>query len=435
MPQRIVIIGSGFAGFWAALSARRLISLQLESGPQPKAAAAVEVIVVAPDANLVMRPRLYEAGPASMSAPVDDIYRACGVEFVHGIVDAIRAADREIDVVGRTTGVRSTMRYDKLVLAAGSQVVRPEIPGLGEHAFSVDQLEDAVKLENHLQSLPSIPASRARNTFVVCGGGFTGIEVATELPARLRAILGEKQDIRVVIVERGQDVGPDLGAGPRPHIVKALEDLKVESRLGSAVVSIDASGVTLASGEHIKTLTAIWTAGVFATPLTKQIPGEKDNFGRLHVDTDLRVPSVPDIFVAGDAVSAAADDSGHCTKMSCQHATPLGKIAGHNAAAELLNIPRLSYAQPVYRCCLDLGPAGAVVGEGWDLQVQYVGPEAKPMKRFINTSLIYPPKADPDLAFAAADPAFDGSDPAINHPTLNQYLREHGIPIQPSGVH
>ncbi|RWA11324.1 hypothetical protein EKO27_g3770 [Xylaria grammica] len=421
MPQRIVIVGSGFAGFWAALSARRLISLNPE-------AAEVDVSVIAPDANLVMRPRLYEPNPANMSAPVDDVYRACGVRFIYGIVDTIRTADHEIEMVNRA-GVRSAIPYDKLILAAGSRVVHPNIPGLSDYAFSVDQMEDAVKLDRHLQSLASKPPSKARNTVVVCGGGFTGIEVAAELPARLRAILGDEEDFRVITVERNQDIGPDLGSGPRPHIVKALEDLKVESKLGTSVISLDAEGVTLSSGERIETLTAIWTAGVAATPLTTQVSDKRDNFGRLHVDQDLRVASAKDVFAAGDAASAAADDSGHYAKMSCQHAGPLGKIAGHNAAAELLNVPAIPYSQPVYRVCLDLGSAGAMVGGGWDVNVQYSGLTAKPMKQFINTTLIYPPKANAADAFAVADPAFDGSDPAINHPTLNRFLLENGIPI------
>ncbi|KAI0459097.1 FAD-containing subunit of NADH dehydrogenase [Xylaria acuta] len=426
MPQRIVIVGSGFAGFWAALSARRLINLNLEKGNAED--TKIEVVVIAPDANLVMRPRLYEPNPATMSAPVDDIYRACGVNFVYGIVDTIRTADHEIEMVDRA-GVRSTVPYDKLVLAAGSRVVHPAIPGLDKYAFSVDQFEAAVKLERHLQSLASKPSSKARNTVVVCGGGFTGIEVATELPSRLRAILGEDADFRVITVERNQVIGPDLGAGPRPYIVKAFSDLGVESKLGTGVVGLDAEGVTLSSGERIETLTAIWTAGVAATPLTKQVSDERDNFGRLRVDQDLRVPTAADVFAAGDAASAAADDSGHCAKMSCQHAGPLGKIAGHNAAAELLKVPSIPYSQPVYRVCVDLGATGAVVGEGWEVSVQHAGPKAKPMKQFINRTLIYPPKAIAAEAFAAADPAFDGSDPAINHPTLNRFLQDNGIPL------
>ncbi|KAI0100267.1 FAD-containing subunit of NADH dehydrogenase [Nemania sp. FL0031] len=429
MSQRIVIVGSGFAGFWAALSARRLLSLNLEKGIAE--AANVEVVVIAPDANLVMRPRLYEPNPAEMSAPVDDVYRACGVRFVYGIVDTIRTENREVEIVDRA-GARSTMPYNKLILAAGSRVVHPDVPGLANYAFSVDQMEDAIKLDRHLQSLASKPPSKARNTVVVCGGGFTGVEVAAELPGRLRAILGEEAEFRVVVVERNQEISPDLGSGPRPHIIKALKDLGVESKVGTGVISLDAEGVTLSSGERIEALTAIWTAGVAATPLAKQVPGEKDQFGRLRVDQDLRVPSAKDVFAAGDAASAAADDSGHCAKMSCQHAGPLGKIAGYNAAAELLKIPTIPYSQPVYRVCLDLGAAGAVVGKGnahWEIDVQSTGHSAKPIKQFINRTLIYPPNANEADAFSAADPAFDGSDPAVSYPTLSRFLEEHGIPV------
>lgn len=425
MSQQIVIIGTGFSGFWAALSARGLISQSVSNGVA--GASKIEVVVIAPDANMVMRPRLYEPEPEKYSAPVDDIYRACGIRFVYGIVDKIRAADHEIEMVDRA-GARSTVPYGKLILAAGSRVVHPEmVTGLSEHAFSVDQLEDAVKLDRHLQSLASVPSSKARNTVVVCGGGFTGIEVAAEMPTRLQAIFGEGTDVRVVAVERNQEIGPDLGAEPRPHILQAFKDLGVETRLGTSVVAIDAEGVTLSTGERIETLTAVWTAGVVATPLTRQVSDSRDALGRLRVDEDLRVPSAADVFATGDAASAMADDEGHCAKMSCQHAGPLGKIAGYNAAAELLNIPTLPYSQPIYRTCLDLGAAGAYVGQGWELGTLYTGKAAKPIKQFINTTLIYPPKPIPADAFALANPASDGSDIEANYPSLGQFLKQQNI--------
>src|SRR3546814_5190433 len=85
-------------------------------------------------------------------------------------------------------------------------------------------------------------------------------------------------------------------------------------------------------------LTVIWAAGIRAAPLTAQIPAERDNFGRLLVDRDLRVPSVPDVFATGDAARAACDDLGNYALMSCQHATRMGAFAGNNAAAELLGV-------------------------------------------------------------------------------------------------
>ncbi|KAI1435411.1 FAD-containing subunit of NADH dehydrogenase [Xylaria sp. CBS 124048] len=407
MSKRIIIVGSGFSGFWAAVSARRLASISFEKGIL--GADRVDVVVVAPDANLVIRPRLYEPDPARMSVPVDDVYRACGVHFVHGIVDTIRTVDHEIEMIDHA-GVRSIMTYDKLILAAGSRVVHPSITGLHDYTFTVDQLEDAVKLERHLQSLASKPASKARNTFVVCGGGFTGIEVATELPYRLRAILGQKADIRVVVVDREQDIGAALGPGPRPHVVEAFADLGIESILSTSVAGVDASGVILSSGERIETLTPIWTAGVRASPLTTQVPGEKDAFGRLRVDEDLRVSSDKDVLATGDVACALTDgEGGHYARMSCQHAIPLGKIAGHNAMADLLQIPAIPYSQPLYVICLDLGATGAFFGKGWDFDSKWAGPGVKSVKQFINGLVIYPPRANAGEAFAAAEPVADYS--------------------------
>jgi NADH dehydrogenase FAD-containing subunit len=185
----------------------------------------------------------------------------------------------------------------------------------------------------------SLPPSSARDTVVVCGGGFTGLEIATELPKRLAHIPNH----RIILIDNSTEVGKQLGPGPRPVITQALEDLRIETKLGSAVAAIDANGVVLASGERIESKTVIWTAGVRASPLTQQIPGPKDGLGRLHVDHHLRVPSSRDIFATGDAACARLDTSGHYTMMSCQHAIPLGRVSGYNAAADLLGKPMIAY--------------------------------------------------------------------------------------------
>ena len=88
-------------------------------------------------------------------------------------------------------GTRKSLSYDRLVVATGSRLFRPNIPGLAEHGFSVDSLDDAVALDKHLHGLAKRPAVNGRDTVVVAGGGFTGIEAATEMPARLREILGK----------------------------------------------------------------------------------------------------------------------------------------------------------------------------------------------------------------------------------------------------
>ena len=205
------------------------------------------------------------------------------MRFVKGTVERIRTAGKAVDYVDGE-GTAATLGYDRLVLATGSRLFRPRISGLADHAFSVDQLDEAVELEAHILSLASLPDSPARNTIVVAGGGFTGIETAAEMPARLRAALGDDAAIRVVVVERADAIGPDLGPSPRPVIEQALAELGVEIKLGTAVTAIDADGITLEDGERIASRTVIWTAGMRASSLTEQIAAERDAFGRLQVD-------------------------------------------------------------------------------------------------------------------------------------------------------
>jgi NADH dehydrogenase len=322
---------------------------------------------------------------------------------VQGSAETIDTKSRTVDIVA-AKGARKTLSYDRLVVATGSRLFRPNIPGLAEHAFSVDQLDDAIALDRHLHSLADRPAGHGRDTVIVAGGGFTGIEVATEMPVRLREILGKDAKPRVIIVERNPAIAPDMGEGPRPIIEDALRKVGVETRLGVGVASLDESGVTLSSGEHIETETVIWAAGFRAAPLTAQIPGERDNFGRLLVDRDLRVPGVTGVFATGDAARAACDDAGNYALMSCQHATRMGAFAGNNAAAELLGVPTKPYHQEGYVTCLDLGEAGALFTSGWERKVKMVGDGAKKAKQQVNTVWIYPPKAERAAALASADP-------------------------------
>jgi NADH dehydrogenase len=403
MLPKIVIVGSGFAGMWSALAARRLISSNIANGGQD-----LEVVVVSPEAKLVIRPRLYEANPGDMSVSLKDLFQVTGVLHIQGKVESVLADKHEI-VFLDTTGTRIHYAYDRLIMATGSHLHRPDLPGLLEHSFDVDQIEGAVKLDTHLRSLASIMPSKARNTVVICGGGFTGIELAADLPQRLRGILGDSLGVRIVIVERACEIGPDLGPNPRPVIVQALKDLGVEMKLGASVTQIDSEGVILSNGERIETLTAVWTAGVVANQLNQQVPGEKDQAGRLRVDGHLRTFANKDIFATGDAAVAATDDKGNHSLMSCQHAMPLGTVSGHNTAADLLGLTMIPYSQPYYATCLDLGAFGAVVGEGWDREVLFQGTNAKPIKTFINSTLIYPPKACLAEAFEGADPTISAT--------------------------
>ncbi|EIK95740.1 hypothetical protein PMM47T1_15181 [Pseudomonas sp. M47T1] len=395
MKQHILILGAGFGGLWTALGATRLFN---QHGHRD-----TRVSVLAPQAELRIRPRFYEPDAHRLAAPIGDLLAAVDVDFIKGAAQAIDVAAKCVRYTD-AFGASQVCRYDKLVLATGSGLALPGAPGVAEHAFDVDQIEQAVRLENHLKALARQPESRGRNTVVVAGGGFTGIETATQMPGRLRAILGEQANIDVIIVDRGAQVGASMGAEIAESIAQASDALGVSWRLQSSVVAVDAQGVTLEDGQCIEAHTVIWTTGVRAHGLTAQVPGERDGLGRLHVDVNLKVIGQHDIYATGDVAHAATDELGNHALMTCQHAIMLGRFSGHNVAAQVLGVEPLPYRQPKYVTCLDLGAWGAVYTEGWDRQVKLVREEAKALKTQINTVWIYPPAADRDAAWAAADP-------------------------------
>lgn len=398
MPKKIVIAGSGFAGMWAALSGARAAALSDNEND-------VEITVISPTPHLHIRPRFYETAFEEMAPELGPLFEEVGVQHVAGIVDMIDANQHKVTLVNRD-GERATLPYDRFVLATGSTLFTPDIPGLKEHSFNVDQLSSALALDTHLKALAKKPESEARNTVVIAGGGFTGIETAAEMPHRLRNIFGANTVIRVVVLEQASAIGPDLGPGPRPLIEEAFADLGIEVQTSTAAVALDAESITTSSGKQIGTNTVIWTAGLRANSLASQIPGEHDRFGRVHADRELHAKDAKNIFVTGDVAMAATDSAGNLTLMCCQHALSLGRVAGHNAVAELLGLPTVQYSQLKYVTCLDLGPWGAVYTEGWDRQVKLVREKAKSLKQKINTEWIYPPKVNREAIFAAADPAF-----------------------------
>lgn len=396
--QQIVIAGSGFAGLWAALAATRAVAL---AGKEK----TVEVSVVSPTPNLTIRPRLYEAALDNMNPDLAPLLAAVGVRHIAGLVENLDPTAQRL-TIAHTDGSRATLGYDRFVLAAGSRLFRPPIPGLMEYGFDADQLDSAQALDAHLKDLAARQDSPARNTVVVAGGGLTGLETATEMPGRLRAALGLDAEVRVILVDSAAQVGAALGEQALPFIQEALAEAGVETRPGARVTALDASGVTLSTGERIDSDTVVWTAGMRANALAAQVPGEHDALGRVVGDAYLRAPAAPGVFVTGDTVRAATDGSGNVSVMSCQHALSLGRVAGYNAAAELLGLPLHAYSQPKYVTCIDLGPWGALYTEGWDRQVRFTRDEGKRIKQEINTVWIYPPAPDRDAIFAMANPDF-----------------------------
>jgi NADH:ubiquinone reductase (H+-translocating) len=305
------------------------------------------------------------------------------VKHVAAEVSAIDPVRRVADVA--TGAGERRLSYDRLVLALGSQLNRPGIPGLLEHGFDIDTYSAAARLDAHLIVLAKQQPSEARNSVLVAGGGLTGIELAANLPTKLRRLFGAGQ-ARVILADSAPRIGSNMGDQAIPIIGEALAVLGVETRANVAIAGIDAGGATLASGERIPAATVVWCAGMRANPLTTVIPVERDRFGRIPVDDVMR--------------------------------------AGHNVVADLLDKPMPPLRIDWYTTILDLGEWGAVYTVGWDREVVSRGTPAKETKTMINCQRIYPPRTrNREDILAAAAPVVtsppkrfpDGGTPEARH--------------------
>ena len=225
------------------------------------------------------------------------------------------------------------------------------------------------------------------------GAGFTGIEVAAEMVTRLRELAGDGAGaarVRVVLVERADVVGPDLGDKPRPVIEEALAALGVELRLGATVQSIDRDGMWLGSGERLEARTVVWAAGLRASPVAALASLPMDPLGRLRVDAGLRAEGATDVFAAGDVARAMADaraPHAHVLPARDDHRRLRRDQRGARSAR--------SGADTVCAAALSDLPRPRRVGRALHARL---GPRAgqgrqrgQAMKRQINTVWIYPP--------------------------------------------
>ena len=403
--KNIIIIGGGFAGLWSALGAARQID---------EHDGEICVTLISSNRYLTIRPRLYEPNPQSLRVPLAATLEPVAVALVEGTVRKIDHETKSI-TIDQPAGPPESREYDRLILAAGSTQRPLPLPGFADCSWNIDTYAAAVALDEHLQHVAQHPDSIGNGAIVIIGGGFTGIELAAEMRTRI-AIHSNTETaakLRVVLIEQSEVIGPDLGSNPRPEIEQALRAQNVELRTGIRVAEFDKSAVVLDDGSRIETTTVIVTAGLAANSLATQLAVETDELGRLPVDETMHVRGVPGVFAAGDIARAYTDDT-HIALMSCQHAMPMGRYAGYNAARELLGLPLRSYRQPNYVTCLDLGAAGAVFTTGWERTVELSGDAAKQKKRTINTKWIYPPSGSKTAILAMADVDYARNSNKIN---------------------
>lgn len=373
--SRIVVVGGGFAGLWAALGAAAVLD-------RTRGDRKARVEIVSPDDALVVKPRLHETDLRGVRVPFDRLLPQVGVVHRRAAVVGIDTERRRLALSGPYPG---EMRYDQLVFCAGGATPLPaSAPGV----HRVDSYERAVALREEALS----PGRRPLGGFaaIVVGAGFTGIEVAAELADTLGGGRQAGHGPAICLVERGPLLAPGFGSRARTAIEDALASLGIELRTAAAVSRVDGRGATLRDGERLDARLVVWAGGTRANPLARGLGIPLDGLGRIPVGADLATP-VDGVWAAGDCAGAKVDGT-RAAPMSCQHAIPQGRVAGRNAAAALLGLRPARYSQPLYLTCLDLGPAGALLTSGFERDsIVAAGAKGKRFKRFVNRSLIYPP--------------------------------------------
>ena len=367
--SKIFVAGGGFAGLWAAMAAAATRYRQDASN--------IEITLVSRDPHLCIRPRLYEGARPEMLVPLRPLLEAIGVAFEHAQISEVTPTTLRTEKGG-------TLEHDRLILAMGSHVAIPSVPGAAAHGFIVDTYEQTARLDAHLSKLDR--TAPGASTLVVVGASFSGLEIATSLRDRFGP------EGMIYLIDQQEVAGQSLGDSLTQEIKSALENANIQFLGGQSIASVAADQVVLSSGQEIGTQTTIFATGLRPSPLVNNI-GRQASDGRLQLDQHLKVVGHPDLFAAGDVGIAAADDV-HMTLMSCQHAMPMGVVAGQNAVLDLLGLNLQPYTQPDYATCLSLGTSNAVFTQGWDRTVTMSGAEGAAMKAQINKTWIYPPSPD-----------------------------------------
>jgi NADH dehydrogenase len=375
-PSRVLIVGCGFGGFYAARALERRLPRR-----------DVETTVVSPTDHLLYTPLLPEVAggvldPRDITVPLAGALRS---RLVLGRVLDVDL-DRRVAITTDPEGSRRELGWDRLVLAAGSVPRTPPVPGLAQHAIGFKTTAEAAYLRDHvlrqleLAATTDDPRSRAeRSTFVVIGAGFAGTELVAFLQrltvafARHRTA-GHPVTPRWVLVNAAPQVLPELGPRLGAAALRVLRGRGVDVRLSTTVEEVSADAVRIGDGTRIATRTVIWCAGVTPHPITHALGVPLDH-GRLPVDERLAVTGVPGVFAVGDL--AAVPDltrPGLLTAPTAQHAMRQGRTVARAVAASLGHGTARAYRHHDLGLAADLGGRHGIARP---LGIPLTGPAAR----------------------------------------------------------
>ena len=329
----VVILGAGFAGVGAV---RKL------------ADAEAEVTLIDANNYHTFQPLLYQVATAELDEhevgfPVRGMLRKqTNLTFMRERVTGI-------DLAAQTVGLEAAdpIPFDYLMIGLGAEVNYFGTPGAAEYSFPLYTMRDALRIKRHLLERleavdkdPSL-ADDGALTFGIVGGGATGVEIAGALAELLEEQLDTDfrnlpiEKARVILFEMGEHLLAPFKAKLRDYAKSALEERKVDVRLGEGVKSVTATDVTLQSGETIRMATLIWAAGVAARPFVRSLGIEPGPGGRIPVLPDLSIPGHPKVYAVGDIAAIASDESEHPLPQLGSVALQSGDHAGHNISRQL----------------------------------------------------------------------------------------------------
>jgi len=338
--RRVLILGGGFGGVYTALGLER--ELRLED--------RTEITLVNNENFFLFTPLLCEivSSQIDTSHSVNPLRRMFKhTRFVEGEAVTLDPQARHV-TVRHPNGSTYDYPYDHLVVTMGARQGYFGMRDVQEHALTVKTLGDAIHLRNWaIQMLETAdterdPATRARLlTFVVAGGGFTGVEVAGELNDLLRQILPSypsiaQRDLRVILVEARERVLPEFDERLARFTENVLKAHGVELMLGASVAGASADEVRLKGKDPIQTRTLIWTTGVAPNPFVQENPITKDAKGWVTVDAHFRVLGMPGVWALGDCARIPDIlNPGHYLPALAQHAIREGRHLAGNIAASI----------------------------------------------------------------------------------------------------
>jgi NADH:quinone reductase (non-electrogenic) len=307
--RRIVIVGAGFAGIAAARGLRR---------------CDADVVLIDRRNHHIFQPLLYQVAtavlaPAEIAAPIRQLVeKQQNLTVMLAEVTAVDLKSRSVDVSYPTSGIHK-IAFDYLILAAGMQPSYFGHDEFSRHAPALKTLTDAAAIRTkildayELAELTDDDAERARlMTFVLVGGGPTGVELAGSMAHMAKVTLRENfrridpAKTQIVLIEGGNRILPTFAESLSRKATRRLEKLGVKVLTGMKVENVDEHGV-FAGGEMIPSATVLWTAGVTAASVLKTLGVPTDRAGRLAVDPFLMVPGASGVFAVGDVALANQD--------------------------------------------------------------------------------------------------------------------------------